>query len=69
MPTTQYRDTLWTALGAVLGVDAGKWIRQQRKIGRSWREIESLCAEAGVPVSYEYLRSQAKARGLDGKVA
>lgn len=69
MPTTQYRDTLWTALSAVLGVDAGQWIRQQRKVGRSWREIEALCAQAGVPVSYEYLRSQAKARGLDGKVA
>ena len=67
--TSTYRDTLWIALGAVLGVDAGVWIQEQREDGRSWREIEALCAQAGVPVSYEYLGSQAKARGLDRKVA
>lgn len=67
--TTHYRDTLWTALSAVLGEDAGSWLTDRRTQGMSWREIEAACAEVGVPVSHEYLRLQAKARGLDKKVA
>lgn len=63
------RDTLWVALGSALGRDAGDWLAQRRSDGVSWRDIEAECAQAGVPVSHEYLRSQAKARGLDRKVA
>lgn len=64
-----YRDTLWIALGTVLGEDAGDWIRNRRSAGASWRELEAECVQLGVPVSYEYLRSQAKMRGLDQAVA
>ncbi len=60
---------LWIALGTALGVDTETWLRTQREEGRSWRDIEATCAEAGVPVSHEWLRSQAKAHGLDRKVA
>ncbi len=67
--TTGTRDALWAALTVVLGTDPGGWIRDQRESGASWRELEAACAEAGVPVSYEYLRSKAKSLGLDRKVA
>jgi hypothetical protein len=60
-----YRDTLWVALSAALGMDAGEWIKQQREGGATWRTIESACARVGVPVSHEYLRTQAKARGIN----
>jgi hypothetical protein len=66
---SHYRDTLWVALSAALDGDAGSWLQERRSAGLSWRDIEAECAEVGVPVSHEWLRSQAKARGLDRKVA
>lgn len=66
---TTYRETLWIALSTVLGMDAGDWIADRRAQGASWRELEADCTALGIPVSHEYLRSQAKLRDLDRRVA
>jgi len=64
-----YRETLWVALSTVLGMDAGDWIQERRAHGASWRELEADCTALGIPVSHEYLRSQAKLRNLEKVVA
>ncbi len=64
-PVRSSRDTLWTALSSSLGSDAGDWIVQNRAEGASWRDLETFAAQVGVPVSYEYLRTQAKTRGYE----
>lgn len=69
MSTTIVRSPLWHALSTVLGMDAADWLSSRRAEGASWRELEYEAAEAGVPVSHEFLRQQAKARGLDRKAA
>jgi len=66
---TTYRETLWVALSTVLGMDAGDWLQERRAQGASWRELEADCTELGIPVSHEYLRSQAKLRNLDRSAA
>lgn len=63
------RETLWVALSTVLGVDAGEWIQARRAQGASWRDLEEECTQFGIPVSHEWLRSQAKLRDLDKSVA
>lgn len=66
---TTSRSALWAALCTVFGGDAAAWLSSRRAEGASWRELEYEAAEAGVPVSHEYLRQQAKDRGLDRKAA
>lgn len=57
------RDTLWIALENAIQEDPSDFIRRGRDSGLSWRELEAVCAQHGVPVSHEWLRQQARDRG------
>jgi hypothetical protein len=64
----EHRSSLWTALGSAIHEDPEAWVAAQRANGATWRDIAASCADVGVPVSYEFLRMQAKYRGIDDRL-